>query len=216
MAVAFDAAEMAFVVALALGVGHIAARYSGRSSLAGVLKPLPIALFVALVVATGDAHGEAYRWLIVAGLLLSMAGDVLLVFPDRFVAGLASFLAAHLVYIVAFSREARPHLGLLVPFLVFCLAMLRVLWARLGTDRGPVVVYVAAIAVMGWRAAARAVSPGVPEPSATLALAGALLFMTSDGVLAVNRFARPFRAADAVVMTTYYAAQALIAASAIA
>jgi uncharacterized membrane protein YhhN len=37
--------------------------------------------------------------------------------------------------------------------------------------------------------------------------------MVSDGVLAVDRFVRRFAAADAVVMTTYYAAQILIALS---
>jgi uncharacterized membrane protein YhhN len=200
---------------MALGAGHIAARYAGPRRLAAILKPLPIALVAALVAVAGGAHGEAYRRLLVGGLLLSMAGDVLPLFPNRFVAGLGSFLAAHLVYLAAFSIDAGARVALLVPFAVFGVLMLRALWPRLGAERGPVAVYVAVIAAMGWRAAARAVSPGVSEPSGTLALAGALCFMTSDSVLAVNRFVRPFAAADAVVMTTYYAAQTLIALSAI-
>ena len=40
---------------------------------------------------------------------------------------------------------------------------------------------------------------------------GALSFLVSDSVLSVNRFARPFAGAHAVVMVTYYAAQMLIA-----
>ena len=59
-------------------------------------------------------------------------------------------------------------------------------------------------------------APATPAPSGMLALAGALLFMSSDGVLAFDRFARRFPAAYAVVMVTYYAAQTLIAASATA
>ena len=57
------------------------------------------------------------------------------------------------------------------------------------------------------------VAPLTPEPSGTHALAGALLFMTSDALLAFDRFIRPFRVADAAVMATYYTAQALIALS---
>ena len=37
--------------------------------------------------------------------------------------------------------------------------------------------------------------------------------MASDAVLALNRFRRPFRSAQAVIMLTYVAAQALIALS---
>jgi len=69
------------------------------------------------------------------------------------------------------------------------------------------------IAVMGWRAAVRAMAVSTPAPSGSLALAGALLFMLSDGLLATDRFARPFRSAEAAVMTTYYAAQTLLALS---
>jgi uncharacterized membrane protein YhhN len=42
---------------------------------------------------------------------------------------------------------------------------------------------------------------------------GAILFLVSDSVLAINRFAKPFRAAEALLLTTYFAAQTLIALS---
>jgi len=91
--------------------------------------------------------------------------------------------------------------------------MLGYLWPHLGRERAPVAVYVSVIAVMGWRAAVRALAAGTPAPSGALALIGAIVFMLSDGLLATDRFARAFRTADAAVMTTYYAAQALIALS---
>ena len=87
------------------------------------------------------------------------------------------------------------------------------LWPHLGRLRGPVLVYVVVIGAMAWTAARRAASPATPAPSGVLALAGALVFMASDGVLAVDRFARRFHPAHALVMVTYYAAQTLIAAS---
>jgi uncharacterized membrane protein YhhN len=208
--------ELALAAAAALGVAHIGARYAGWRFVAGVLKPLPILLFAATVAGAGRAHGATYQWLVVVALVFSMAGDAFLLFPDRFTAGLASFLIAHLVYIAAFTvgvgAVAR---GVLIPFAIAAALMLRRLWPHLGRERIPVIVYVAVIAAMGWRATVRALSPAVPAPSDTLALVGALSFMTSDSVLALNRFARPFAAADAVVMTTYYVAQALIALSAV-
>ena len=45
------------------------------------------------------------------------------------------------------------------------------------------------------------------------AAAGAVLFVVSDGVLAINRFRLKFRVAQAVIMSTYVAAQTLIALS---
>jgi uncharacterized membrane protein YhhN len=203
-------------IAGVVGVAHVAARYAGRPALAGLLKAIPIAILAALVAAEPAVVSTRYRWLVFVGLLWSLGGDLWLVFPSGFVPGLVNFLVAHVLYVVAFApgagRDARTAV-LLLPFLVFGGAMLAYLWPHLGKDRVPVAVYVAVILVMGWRAATRAWVPGTPEPSGTLALAGALLFMTSDGVLAVDRFARRFAAADGVVMTTYYAAQMLIALS---
>ena len=96
---------------------------------------------------------------------------------------------------------------------VVALALLAVLWPHLGPMRGPVLAYVGVICAMTWMAARRAAAPATPEPSGALALGGALSFMMSDGILAVDRFARRFDLAHAVVMVTYYAAQTLIAAS---
>jgi uncharacterized membrane protein YhhN len=201
-------------VAVAVGVGHVAARYAGARRVAGVLKAIPIAILAMTAAFEAAPVSEAYRRLVVVGLLSSLAGDVWLVFPRGFVPGLACFLVAHVLYIAAFAPAAvwSPQAALLgVGFALFAVGMFARLAPGLGRERLPVAVYVATIATMGWCAAVRAGSVG--GPSGALALAGALLFMVSDGVLAIDRFVRRFAAADAVVMTTYYAAQILIALS---
>src|SRR5262249_51514549 len=206
---------LAMPVAGALGAGHIVARHLGLPRLAGLLKPLPIALF-ALMAWQDPSLGGPYSTLVAAGLVCSMVGDVCLLAPDGFVAGLASFLVAHLFYIAAFaggSHAGRAEVAVLAPFLAVAVLLTAVLWRRAGPLRWPVTAYVAVICAMGWQAARRAGAPLTPEPSGVLALTGALLFMTSDGLLAFARFARPFRGGDAAVMLTYYAAQALIALS---
>ena len=199
---------------LVLGGAHVAARTAGARAAADLSKAMPIVLLAGLVATEPAPVGQAYRWLVFAGLLCSLGGDVWLLFPRGFVAGLASFLLTHLLYIAAFAPGTPWNASawaLLAPFALGSLAMLRYLWPHLGRDRAPVGVYVSVIAVMGWCAAVRATA--APSASGELALAGALLFMLSDGLLATDRFARRLRAADAIVMTTYYAAQTLIALS---
>jgi uncharacterized membrane protein YhhN len=205
------------VILVALvGAAHLIAYYAGRHALAGALKAIPI-LALAMVVATAEPPVSAgYARLVTVGLLLSAIGDVCLVWPERFTTGLTSFLLAHCAYLAAFSLGAGRG-DAAWPWLMgigaAAAALLSVLWPHLGRVRGPVLLYVVVIAAMAWTAARRAVAPGTPAPSGALALAGALVFMGSDSVLAVDRFARRFRPAHAVVMVTYYAAQTLIAGS---
>lgn len=204
------------VVALVVVVGaaHLAAHYTGRRALAGVLKALPIVALAALTAATRDPVSGRYAQLVTAGLLWSAVGDVCLVWPERFTLGLASFLIAHGCYLVAFGGgPAGAAWGWLAGIVVVAAGLLRVLWPHLGRVRGPVLVYVAVIAAMAWTAARRAAGLATPSPSGELALAGAVSFVASDGVLAIDRFAHRFPAAHGIVMVTYYAAQTLIAAS---
>jgi uncharacterized membrane protein YhhN len=200
-----------------VGAAHLLAYFTGRRALAGVLKAIPILLLATMVLqAPEPAGGAGYAILLACGLVFSAIGDVCLVFPQRFVPGLASFLVAHLLYVAAFAQAG----GGLAPRWLAAVVMgggvfLRVLWPHLGRMRVPVTCYVAVIATMAWTAARRAGAPDVAEPGATRALAGALLFMTSDGILATDRFVRPFASAHGWVMLTYYAAQTLIALSAV-
>jgi uncharacterized membrane protein YhhN len=200
-----------------IGAAHIGARYAGPRWLTGILKPLPVLLLATTLAAAPAPADDRYRWLIVAGLLCSAVGDVWLLFDSRFRQGLASFLVAHLFYIAAFTRSGGGGPAawlLLVPFAAGAAAFVGRLAPHLGRDRPAVGLYSSVLALMAWRAAVRALVVGVP--GGTVALAGAVLFMLSDGTLAFARFARPFAAADAVVMVTYYAAQILIAASVLA
>ncbi|RME49244.1 MAG: lysoplasmalogenase, partial [Caldilineae bacterium] len=75
----------------------------------------------------------------------------------------------------------------------------------------PVLVYVLVILVMAWQAWARWRNTG--ETAALLAFVGAVLFVISDTVLAFNRFQGEFAAARALNLSTYFAAQWLIALS---
>jgi uncharacterized membrane protein YhhN len=197
-------------------VAYLAAYYSARRAVAGVLKALPILALAWTAWTSGAARPLAD--IIVAGLVLSAVGDVALVFPGGFLAGLSAFFLAHLCYIGAFARQAvvtGSSIAVAVVLAGVAGGMLRYLWPYVARLRVPVTLYVAALATMMWCAVARTLDSGAATPPALAAAVGSCCFLVSDGVLAVDRFARPFAGAHAVVMATYYTAQTLIARSAL-
>jgi uncharacterized membrane protein YhhN len=201
------------MVAAVSGVLHLLAEYYGPKRFTYIFKPLTTILLIALAVLALPAN-TTYRIFVVFGLAFSLAGDIFLMLPsDHFVAGLVTFLAAHVAYLIAFSRGvafgSRPLL--LLPYFGVAVGVLWFLWSRLGRFRLPVVFYVGALVAMAWQAAGRAAI--VETIPAYAAATGAALFVVSDATLAINRFGKPFRTAQALVMSTYVAAQALIALS---
>lgn len=158
-----------------------------------------------------------YRALVIAGLACSLVGDVALMLPnDRFLAGLAAFLLAHIAYLVAFSY-GNPvtvrQLVWLLPFIAFAAAVVAHRWAALGSLKVPVLIYAAVICTMAWRAAMRGQAMVIPRQTFLLALFGACLFLVSDAIVLLRRFGRPFPAAQSLELSTYWAAQFLIALS---
>lgn len=200
--------------AIALGaVLTMVGEETGRRRLVYVCKPLTT-LLILLVAAVPAAADPRYRALVVIGLACSLVGDVFLMLPrDRFLAGLASFLAAHAAYAVAFAAPLAGRSGVVLACLgAFGVLMLVVLWPGLAPRlRGPVAGYVAAIVTMAWLAGNRWLVLGTA--AAGSAAAGAALFLASDALLALDRFRGRFRLARTAVLSTYYAGQTLIALS---
>lgn len=185
-----------------------------------VSKPLiMIVLFVWYLRQTAADNSRA-KWALVAGICFSWLGDVLLMFspPLFFIGGLASFLLAHIGYCVAFLRstpslhEDEPVLKrkpfLLLLFIAYYTSILRLLWGGLKEMQLPVIVYASVITCMAALALNR--WKRVPYESFGPVFAGALLFVVSDSVLAINRFYLPLPNGHFWVMITYMAAQYLI------
>lgn len=202
------------IAALVTAALEIRAEYRGPRAVVYVLKPLTTVLIVGVAVFGAPSLGERYAAAIVLGLLSSLVGDVWLMLDDRFVQGLTSFLLAHVAYLVAFS-DGVP-LGTaplaLVSYAAAALALVALLWPRLGALRVPVLVYVVVLVAMAWQATARAIV--LASPASIAAAVGAALFVISDATLALRRFRAPFRSAQAITLSTYFLAQWLIAGSA--
>ena len=203
------------VLALVAAILTILAAYQGWQLAHYLFKPLTIVFIILIALRPNHPVSSFYKYMVIAGLLFSLAGDVFLMLPrDRFfIQGLISFLIAHLLYITAFMFESGPSLSFwaTILFLIYGCLMLRVLWPHLGKMRAPVMLYILAILVMGWMAANRWLL--AEHPSSLLAMLGALFFIASDSMLALDKFKGRFRSAQLLTFSTYAIAQWLIALS---
>lgn len=183
----------------------------GQPWLNFVFKPLATLGVIAHAWPRGRDTPVLRRWLL-AGLALSLAGDVALLWPQPgFLPGLVCFLLAHMAYLAGFARMQR--LGArAAPFVAYAVVAGAILWQLWpGVPAGlrvPVAVYVVALAAMAAQAAVlwRA---GVPR-AGVLALGGAL-FVASDALLATHKFAGPLPMASLWILSTYWTAQWCIA-----
>lgn len=195
-----------------LAIGYLFYGQRRTTPLKVVAKTLSVALLASL---SADAGGP---WLLTLALFLCAAGDFFLAIEQMdkrfFLAGLVAFLAGHVAYIVLFGalptpQDRLPEYVLAVAGIAMtavALGMGRRLFAAAGELRWPVMVYSAAILVMGLTAVWN---------GAGFIVAGAASFMISDTILAAERFLlkpdsvyRQF--AGPAVWVTYYAAQVLI------
>ena len=207
-------ARVAVLLAVLSMFLHLRAHYRGPRWQVYLFKPLTTGLLLVAALLAIRAHGQWYAIAVATGLACSLVGDVLLMLPgDRFTAGLGAFLLAHLAYLAAFTALAPVGNGpiLLPPLVVAAGVLLRTIWAGLGRRRVPVLAYTFVVVLMVWTAWGWRVR--APAAGASLAATGATRFMISDTILALNRFRQPFRSAQALIMSTYVAAQAMISLS---
>ena len=183
-------------------------------------KPGCMVVLTAAAVAM-EPDDRSARVLLVVALVCSTTGDVFLMLPprppgagglDRFVAGLAAFLLAHVAYGVAFVlvgvRLGWMVLGLVAAVVIVATIGQRVVAAvRVSPDpamTAPVTAYLAVISMMV------ATAIGTADPRA---IAGALLFAGSDSLIAWGRFVRSQPWFPIAIIVTYHLAQALLVLS---
>ena len=205
------------VLTFASAVIAIASKYLGwHPNVFYISKPVTTALILAPVLASVPDSEGAYIPLIAGGLAFAILGDVLLMLPEeRFILGIGSFAATHALYLAAFISVAGIALvnPSTIPLILFAFIMTRFLWSGLRKSlQVPVLAYVILITVM----TAQAIGAAVQQEGAGLAIAaaGAILFLASDSMLAIDRFRVPFKAGQALVLSTYWLGQWLIALSA--
>jgi len=203
-----------FLLLVAVAALATATAVAGLTELHRVAKPLAMVTAIFLIANQNrpTRAGARFRFILLAALACSLAGDVALMFPGYFIPGLLAFLLAHLCYIALLKQGLPwfPSQRALVATLGFGAAMYAVLWTG-GLPpalRAPVAAYVVVIALMAAQAIGRAVR--LRDPAAWGVAIGACFFMLSDALLALNKFVAPLPLAPLWVLGSYYIAQILI------
>ena len=175
-------------------------------------KPVASTLFIATALLAG-ALDSAYGQLILLGLFLSWFGDVFLI-PKRqlfFVAGLGSFLLAHVAFSGAFyllPLEALPLTIAATAMVAAAIIIIRWLWPHLSQNLRPAVVaYLGVITLMVILAG------GTINAAGPHLAVGAVMFAISDVFVARDRFVSPSIINRFCGLPLYYGAQLIFALS---
>jgi uncharacterized membrane protein YhhN len=183
-----------------------------------IAKALIIPALGILFVVNLNPFSSRLHMLMLAGLLFSWAGDITLEFTraneNFFIIGLVCFLLAHIMYLVVFFKTPgkntilNKRTYLLLPVLIYGIALVSYLFKDLAAMRVPVILYAAVILSMLTGAINR--KDKVNGVSFYMVLTGAILFVISDSAIAVDKFGHHFGSSGIVIMSTYFVAQYLI------
>ncbi|WP_203247444.1 lysoplasmalogenase [Sporosarcina beigongshangi] len=172
------------------------------------MKLIPMALILLFALTTRSLFSRTYKQIVTMGLFVCMIADGVLYW---FMIGLVTFFIGHVFYIVAFRHMARKPMPIWAAILLILYGTGMAIWlagSQFTTGQTvlgiAIIAYICAITTMGWMA----IRTRMP-----LSIIGALLFIFSDSVLAIDRFVQAIPHRDALVMISYYAAQVFIAAS---
>lgn len=174
-----------------------------------VVKVVPMLLLLGLCIC--HLHG-AKRLLFSCAIVASATGDIYLALPipNSFIFGLGAFLIAQIIYTYSFVHFRKPEkltgMAKIMSFVIVCYSLCMGFYILPNTHDLflPVTAYLTVITLM-------TVSAWLSNLSIALKV-GALSFLLSDSLIAINMFKVPIVYSGFFIMLTYYAAQGLIIA----
>lgn len=191
-----------------------------------VTKPLSIMMIVAWFTSVGLWKGDLIWFGL--GLVLSLAGDVVLLWKRLFLPGMILFFLAHVTYIIGFNIDQNFPLqgetllvviGVIATSSLFFYYILKGLkYDRVNSKlKIPLIAYGIVISIMvssailnyfraGWNQQLEAV---------ILSSVGAVFFFLSDMLIGLRNFTRRFQYDNFLIMFLYHLGQILIASGAI-
>ncbi|PZX94655.1 lysoplasmalogenase [Flavobacterium aquariorum] len=183
------------------------------------MKPILLPILMGAIILS---ESFSTKKILLTALTFSWIGDIILLFTDRgelyFIFGLVAFLISHLVYIALFSKQQNTRtndnkalflIGVLA-ILAYFVFMIDTLFPKLGPLKIPVLVYAIVITTMLFFAFKGSLKWAIPANN--YILIGAIIFVSSDSILAFNKFYAPIEHASFYIMATYCLAQYLIVA----
>lgn len=201
---------------LFLALLHLYAVYANLPNLRFFSKPL-ICISLIFILYKETGLKKNIEKLVAVGLFFGCLGDIFLMMNENmFVAGLASFLIGHILYVIAFSKQTSAKAlskhksyiliaGILASFSYY---LYNILKPSLGPLKIPVILYIIVIAAMAFFAYTRRYQTNTL--SFIICLIGALLFIFSDSILALNKFVAYLANSGLYIMSSYILAQYFI------
>ena len=193
----------------------ILARYKSRIAYI-IIKPIPLIILASYLLITPFhiSLGLVLPWVLFVAIIFGLLGDILLLFEKYFLFGLIAFLFGHLAFLYIFIQS-----DLVFSYWLFLLLAIGIIYGRviinnLINDKRtkyiiPVIIYLTVIIAMIYSVLL------MQNGSKLYLISGAIAFGISDGILAFNKFIRPFKMAQFFILATYYSAQLLLCAGVI-
>jgi len=207
---------------LLVSAGEVISTLVEAPMLHTICKPALMIILALYYWAEQKSHQESVSGVVILAILFSGAGDILLMFQQRepllFMLGLLSFLVAHVFYIFAYRQHQQgddshalyglQKIRFSFPIVLAGLGLVTILYGHLGDLKIPVIVYAAVLVFMTLSALYR--FGRTSASSFAMVFGGAILFMMSDSLLAINKFLEPLPMEGFWIMSTYISAQFLI------
>lgn len=161
------------------------------------------------------------KWLVGLGLLGSFVGDVLLTNEKYFIPGMIAFMTTHICNIIFFNgiqpaadKKLYKVYAVSGLFALFCLGIYNQLAPSMGNLIYPILVYMLLICLSAIKAFRASLNDKTNLIAQLFWFPGMLFFITSDAVLAFNKFQwsihTPLPHIGLVTMMTYGMAQLLL------
>jgi uncharacterized membrane protein YhhN len=199
---------------LGFSVFYLLITVFNQEEIAHYLKPFLLPILLVAVYSSGKFKTKS---ILLTALTFSWIGDVILLFANKgeiyFILGLVAFLLSHIFYSVLFNKQTNSKtisnklsfgagIGLI---LVYFSIMMGTLGPKLGSLILPVVIYAIVISTMLFFALKGNFQWNTIPYHAVLV--GAVFFISSDSILAFNKFYQPIPQASFLIMATYLLAQ---------
>jgi len=193
----------AFLDVVLITIQHDELRYLSKP----FLMPLLIVLYFLSVPKVDFSYLLALSFAFVGDVVLMLSGKLF------FIIGLVSFLLGHLLYILIVAKhlEKQKLLNVIIMSLLYILldyGFISFLKPSLNNLVIPVIIYTIVITTFSFLATLNFISKANKMNS--YFFLGALFFIISDGLLAINKFEHSTLILNIVVMLTYVIAQFLI------
>ena len=213
--------KYALVLILFLTILNLTGNYLQNEWLIDISKPLLMPSIAFYFIIKWQGTKDVIFIFTLLALFFSWIGDILLMYQSKdenfFLYGLVAFLIAHITYIFDYTYlhtdiDKKQNKVFVISRIVLFSAvggiLMHILWPKLGDFKIPVLIYTSIIILMLVFAILR--RDRTNPSSFAFIYGGAILFILSDGMIAVSKFLHPFEYSRGLIMLTYIFAQFFI------